>query len=33
VATQLALMKEGKLHYLKDKMELVEKGYLNSGML
>ena len=33
VATQLILMKEGKLHYLKDKMELVEKGYLNSGML
>jgi ABC-type multidrug transport system ATPase subunit len=32
VATQLTLMKEGKLHYLKDKMELVEKGYLNSGM-
>lgn len=33
VATQLTLMKEGKLHYLKDKMELVEKGYLNFGML
>lgn len=33
VATQLTLMKEGKLHYLKDKMELVEKGYLNSGMI
>jgi ABC-type multidrug transport system ATPase subunit len=33
VATQLTLMKEGKLHYLKDKMELVEKGYLNPGML
>ena len=33
VATQLTLMKEGKLHYVKDKMELVEKGYLNSGML
>jgi ABC-type multidrug transport system ATPase subunit len=33
VATQLTLMKQGKLHYLKDKMELVEKGYLNSGML
>ena len=33
VATQLTLIKEGKLHYLKDKMELVEKGYLNSGML
>ena len=33
VAAQLTLMKEGKLHYLKDKMELVEKGYLNSGML
>ena len=33
VATQLTLMKEGKLHYLKDKTELVEKGYLNSEML
>ncbi len=33
VATQLTLMKEGKLHYLKDKIELVEKGYLNSEML
>jgi ABC-type multidrug transport system ATPase subunit len=33
VATQLTLMKEGKLHYLNDKIELVEKGYLNSGML
>ena len=33
MATQLTLMKEGKLHHLKDKIELVEKGYLNSGML
>lgn len=33
IATQLTLMKEGKLHHLKDKIELVEKGYLNSGML
>lgn len=33
VVTQLTLMKEGKLHYLKDKIELVEKGYLNSEML
>ena len=33
VATQLTLMKEGKLHHLNDKTELVEKGYLNSGML
>lgn len=33
VATQLTLMKEGKLHHLNDKTELIEKGYLNSGML
>ena len=33
IATQLTLMKEGKLHHLNDKTELVDKGYLNSGML
>ena len=33
VSTKLALMKEGKMHHLKDKSELVEKGYLKSGMI
>lgn len=33
VATKLILMKEGKVHHLKDKMELIEKGYLSEGML
>ncbi|MBG6060920.1 ABC-type multidrug transport system ATPase subunit [Flavobacterium sp. CG_9.1] len=33
VSTRLALMKEGKLHHLKDKNELVEKGYLKAGMI
>ena len=33
VSTKLALMKEGKMHHLKDKNELVEKGYLKSAML
>ena len=33
VSTKLALMKEGKMHHLKDKSELVEKGYLRSGMI
>jgi ABC-type multidrug transport system ATPase subunit len=33
VSSKLALMKEGKLHYLKDKNELVEKGYLKAGMI
>ena len=33
VSTKLVLMKEGKLHHLKDKNELVEKGYLKSGMI
>ena len=33
VSTKLALMKEGKLHHLKDKNELVEKGYLKVGMI
>lgn len=33
IATKLILMKEGKLHHLKDKIELIEKGYLKEGML
>ena len=33
VSTKLALMKEGKLHHIKDKNELVEKGYLKVGMI
>ena len=33
VSTKLALMKEGKMHHLKDKSELVEKGYLKLGMI
>jgi len=33
VSTKLALMKEGKMHHLKDKSELVEKGYLKFGMI
>ena len=33
VSTKLTLMKDGKLHRLKDKSELIEKGYLSSGML
>ncbi len=33
VSTKLALMREGKMHHLKDKSELVEKGYLKSGMI
>ena len=33
VSTKLALMKEGKLHHLKDKNDLIEKGYLKSRML
>ena len=33
VATKLILMKEGKVHHLKDKTELIEKGYLSEGML
>ncbi|HAH54465.1 MAG TPA: ABC transporter [Flavobacterium sp.] len=33
VSTKLVLMKEGKLHHLKDKNELVEKGYLKLGMI
>ncbi|MFN7100383.1 MAG: ATP-binding cassette domain-containing protein [Flavobacterium sp.] len=33
ISTKLALMKDGKMHHLKDKNELVEKGYLRFGML
>ncbi len=33
VSTKLVLMKEGKLHHLSDKNELVEKGYLKLGMI
>jgi ABC-type multidrug transport system ATPase subunit len=33
VSTKLVLMKEGKLHHLKDKNELVAKGYLKIGMI
>ncbi|GGA70130.1 ABC transporter ATP-binding protein [Flavobacterium palustre] len=33
VSTRLALMKEGKMHHLKDKSELVTRGYLKSGMI
>ena len=33
VSTKLALMKEGKLHHLNDRSELVEKGYLNSEII
>ncbi|TWI01419.1 ABC-type multidrug transport system ATPase subunit [Flavobacterium tiangeerense] len=33
ISTKLALMKDGKMHHLKDKNELIEKGYLKSGML
>lgn len=33
VSTKLVLMKEGKLHHLQDKNELVGKGYLKAGMI
>ena len=33
VSTRFALMKEGKLYHLKDENELVEKGYLKTGMI
>lgn len=33
VSNRLALMKEGKMHHLKDKSELVTRGYLKSGMI
>jgi ABC-type multidrug transport system ATPase subunit len=33
ISTKLILMKEGKAFHLKDKDELIEKGYLKEGML
>jgi ABC-type multidrug transport system ATPase subunit len=33
VSTQLLLMKEGKVHTVKDKMDLMEKGYLSLRMV
>lgn len=33
ISTRLVLMKDGKTHHLKDKSELVDKGYLSEGML
>jgi ABC-type multidrug transport system ATPase subunit len=33
ISNKLILMKDGKTHHLKDKSELVEKGYLREGML
>jgi ABC-type multidrug transport system ATPase subunit len=33
ISTQLLLMKEGKIHTVKDKMDLMEKGYLSSRMV
>lgn len=33
ISTVLILMKEGKTHHLKDKNELIEKGYLRLGMI
>lgn len=33
VSNQLILMKSGKAHHLKDKKELIEKGYLREGMI
>ncbi|RZJ68046.1 MAG: ATP-binding cassette domain-containing protein [Flavobacterium sp.] len=32
VSSRLILMKDGKLHHLQNKSELVEKGYLREGM-
>lgn len=31
IATKLILMKEGKVHHLLNKRELIEKGYLSAG--
>lgn len=31
ISTQIILLKDGKTHYIKDKAELVDKGYLNSS--
>ncbi|WP_243694678.1 ATP-binding cassette domain-containing protein [Flavobacterium psychrotolerans] len=33
ISTQLVLMRDGKTNTLKSKNELIEKGYLNEGML
>lgn len=33
ISTKLALMQQGKMHHLKDKSELVTRGYLKSGMI
>ena len=33
ISSQLVLMKEGKTHQIKDKKELIEKGYLFEGMI
>lgn len=33
VSNKLILMKSGKTHHLKDKNELIEKGYLREGMI
>lgn len=33
ISTKLALMKEGKMFHLKNKNELVERGYLREGMI
>jgi ABC-type lipopolysaccharide export system ATPase subunit len=33
ISTKLVLMKEGKMHHLKNVKELVEKGYLREGMI
>jgi ABC-type multidrug transport system ATPase subunit len=33
ISNQLVLMKDGKTHHLKDKKELIEKGYLFEGMI
>jgi ABC-type multidrug transport system ATPase subunit len=33
ISTQLLLMKEGKIHIVKDKIDLIEKGYLSARMV
>jgi len=33
ISTKLILIKDGKTHHLKDKKELIEKGYLREGMI
>lgn len=33
ISNQLILIKDGKTFHLKDKMELIEKGYLREGMI